>query len=99
MPASSASSPLNSALPPASAGPLRLTLVEDDATIHQLLHGYLDACPGFDCVIIADSIEKLWRELAMSMPPQLTYAKASCRRRRKLPAGTQADRIAPMCGW
>lgn len=71
MPASSASSPLDSALPPAPAGPLRLALVEDDATIRELLHRYLSACPEFDCFVAADSIATLRRELALSRPPQL----------------------------
>jgi DNA-binding NarL/FixJ family response regulator len=64
-------SPLGAALPPAPARPLRLALVEDDPTIRELLHRYLGACPEFDCVIIADSSEMLWRELALSLPPQL----------------------------
>ncbi|AII54388.1 response regulator transcription factor [Hymenobacter sp. APR13] len=64
-------SPLGAALPAAPASPLRLALVEDDATIRELLHRYLSACPEFHCVIIADSIEQLWRELALSLPPQL----------------------------
>lgn len=64
-------SPLGSALPPAPTGPLRLAIVEDDTTIRELLHRYLCVCPEFDCVIIADSIEMLWRELALSLPSQL----------------------------
>ena len=66
-----ASSPLGSVLPPAPTGPLRLAIVEDDATVRELLHQYLCRCPEFSCVAVVDSIEALWRELTFCLPPQL----------------------------
>ena len=64
-------SSLGTAVAPPPTGPLRLALVEDDATVRELLHQYLGRCPEFECVAVADSMESLWRELALSLPPQL----------------------------
>jgi len=71
LPPPPAATALGAALPPPPAGPLRLALVEDDATVRQLLHRYLGACPEFDCIVVVDSIEALWQALDLSLPPQL----------------------------
>jgi DNA-binding NarL/FixJ family response regulator len=71
MPSFSSISPLGAAVPSPPSGPLRLAIVEDDATVRQLLHQYLCRGPEFECVAVVDSIEALRRELALSLPPQL----------------------------
>ncbi len=63
--------PLGEVLPPVPVGPLRLAIVEDDVVIRELLHRYLSACPEFDCVIVAGSIEAFRHELDLHQPPQL----------------------------
>ena len=62
---------LGTTLPVASTTPLRLALVEDDPVIRHLLHQYLDSLPEFNCVLVAESAEAFWAELALCLPPQL----------------------------
>ncbi len=69
--ASAEVSPLGTDLPAAPAAPLRLALVEDDGTIRRLLQQYLCRQPEFDCVAVADSMETLWAELDLNLPPDL----------------------------
>ncbi|MGI4875829.1 MAG: LuxR C-terminal-related transcriptional regulator [Janthinobacterium lividum] len=57
--------------PPPLAYPLRLAIVEDDPTVRALLHDYLCDCPEFRCTSTVGSVEDLWRELALALPPQL----------------------------
>ena len=63
--------PLGAAAPAAPIHPLRLALVEDDPTVRELLHQYLCRGPEFTCVAVADSMESLWAELDLCLPPQL----------------------------
>lgn len=62
---------LGTAPVPTLAAPLRLAIVEDDAPVRELLHQYLRGCPEFACVAVVGSMEALWAELALSLPPQL----------------------------
>lgn len=52
--------------------PYRLVLVEDDPTVRELLHAYLQRQPEFDCVLVTDSAEALlaWLPDAVA-PPDL----------------------------
>ena len=62
---------LGAAAPPPLAYPLRLAIVEDDAAVRSLLHDYLSNCPEFACVSTTGSVEEMWQELSLSLPPQL----------------------------
>ena len=57
--------------PPPLTYPLRLVIVEDDPTVRALLADYLDGCPEFRCAKAVGSIEELWQELELALPPQL----------------------------
>ncbi len=90
MPPSADTSPLGSALLPAPTGPLRLAIVEDDATVRRLLHSYLCKGDEFNCIAVADSMESLWAELDLSLPPQLLLLDLH------LPGQQGLDAIAPL---
>ena len=51
--------------------PFRLALVEDDPVLRRLLHRYFCGFPEFEWVVVADSVEVLWRELTLSKAPDL----------------------------
>ena len=67
----STASILGSALPPPVAFPLQLAIVEDDLPTRTLLHDYLCRGSEFTCFCLAGSIEALWQELDLALPPQL----------------------------
>lgn len=82
--------PLGAAVPAPPTGPLRLALVEDDATVRQLLHQYLSRCPEFECVAVVGSMEALWQELALCLPPQLLLLDLS------LPGQSGLEALPPL---
>lgn len=59
------------------ASPVAVAIVEDDARVRELLHEYLSHQPEFTCPIVVDSIEALWRELALSLPPRVILLDVS----------------------
>ncbi len=55
--------------------PLTLAIIEDQASIRNVLHEYLSAQPEFECVLLADSVETFLAELATAAaPPQLVLS-------------------------
>ncbi|MGI4874532.1 MAG: LuxR C-terminal-related transcriptional regulator [Janthinobacterium lividum] len=70
LPPGSASQP-GARVPATPAVPLRVALLEDDATVRQLLLQYLAQCPEFVCVAVAGTVAELWQELDVCLPPQL----------------------------
>jgi len=50
---------------------VRLAIVEDDPDIRDLVHHYLRQQPGISCVIVADSVEELLRQLPDALSPQV----------------------------
>ena len=64
--------------PPAvTAYPIALALVEDDARVRELLRQYLCHQPEFTCPIVVGSIEELWEELDLSLPPRVVLLDVS----------------------
>jgi len=57
--------------PPPVTFPLRLAIVEDDPTVRSLLGDYLYDCEEFSFAMAVGSVEELWRELELALPPQL----------------------------
>jgi DNA-binding NarL/FixJ family response regulator len=51
--------------------PFRLALVEDDPVLRRLLHRFFCGFPEFEWVVVAESVENLWRELTLSPAPDL----------------------------
>lgn len=60
-----------------TAFPIILAIVEDDARVRELLHDYLSYQPEFSCAIVVDSIEALWQELEVSLPPRVLLLDVS----------------------
>jgi DNA-binding NarL/FixJ family response regulator len=50
---------------------LKLALVEDDPEVRAILSRYLDAQPGWRCVLVCGSAEELLAELPLALPPDL----------------------------
>ncbi len=50
---------------------IRLAIVEDDADIRSLVHHYFARQPEINCVIVADSVEDLLRQLDEALAPQV----------------------------
>ncbi|MBD2721116.1 response regulator transcription factor [Hymenobacter armeniacus] len=61
----------------ASAFPISLAIVEDDARVRELLREYLCYQPEFTCPIVVDSMEALWAELDVSLPPRVILLDVS----------------------
>jgi DNA-binding NarL/FixJ family response regulator len=57
--------------------PISLAIVEDDARVRSLLHEYLCFQPEFTCPIVVDSVEALWAELEISLPPRVILLDVS----------------------
>ena len=69
-----------SALPAPAPGlsfPVAVAIVEDDEHVRSLLADYLGHQPEFTCVIVCDSVEALWPELELSLPPRLVLLDIS----------------------
>ncbi|MDQ2769448.1 MAG: response regulator transcription factor [Bacteroidota bacterium] len=62
---------------PTTAFPISLAIVEDDARVRSLLHEYLSYQPEFTCPIVVDSVEALWHELDLSLPPRVILLDVS----------------------
>jgi len=60
-----------------SAFPIALAIVEDDARVRGLLHEYLGYQAEFTCSIVVDSVEALWAELELSLPPRVVLLDVS----------------------
>ncbi len=57
--------------------PVALAIVEDDARVRDLLREYLGHQPEFTCPIAVGSIEALWVELDLSLPPRVVLLDVS----------------------
>ncbi|WP_051718409.1 response regulator transcription factor [Hymenobacter sp. IS2118] len=57
--------------------PIQLAIVEDDARVRSLLQEYLGHQPEFNCTIVVDSVEALWAELDLSLPPRVLLLDVS----------------------
>lgn len=57
--------------------PVSLAIVEDDARVRELLAEYLCRQPEFSCSIICDSVEALWEELEIALPPRVILLDVS----------------------
>ncbi len=55
----------------APATPLRLAIVEDDDAVRRVLRQYLGGSGGFECIMAVASMEAFWKELDLSLPPEL----------------------------
>ncbi len=62
---------LGADLATAPTSPLRLAIVEDDVPVRELLHQYLCRNAEFECVAVVGSVEALWAELDLCLPPHL----------------------------
>ncbi len=57
--------------------PISLAIVEDDARVRELLAEYLGHQAEFTCPIVVDSVEALWRELDLALPPRVVLLDVS----------------------
>lgn len=57
--------------------PVSLAIVEDDRRVRALLQEYLGHQPEFNCTIVVESVEALWAELDLSLPPRVLLLDVS----------------------
>ena len=63
--------------PSVMAYPIALAIVEDDDRVRDLLRQYLCHQPEFTCPIVVESVEALWAELALALPPRVVLLDVS----------------------